>query len=493
MIWPSSASRATSPSGRSSTRDGAEPVERGDDDERARARAPSGRRRARPGGRRREIRPRDDVVDAVLAGGVGVGAVLEQEEDAVGCALGLLVEQQAERDLRAGLDLVEAGEARELRRRPRRRARGRRARCRRPRRRARERAPTPAPSGELDAEPAARRRSRRSSAARRRRRRAATFSGSSASPSRQRVHSATVGQVVVGRGRADDEAEVPGAQRRSRRSRRAARRGLIARTAGGGRDLVDLADEGEDRAGRCRPASRAARRSRSRPRACGCGRRTGAGSRRAPGPGQATQPSASRNRRWRSRGSSASRSWSWRMKSTRWRSDFTGSSMRKPVRLTQAGTAKRASRLLGEQAGGAGRDVLGEAERHRRARVDRAAEGDQRRDALRRGGRRRPGSRTSRPGCSRRGGRRGPSSLRTVSTASRDGEHVVGERALEAALLAARARRSRRPTGRRRCSCRIADGGGGGGDVVDVGVEHHRRDEDHRRAVGASASAPSAK
>ena len=57
------------------------------------------------------------------------------------------------------------------------------------------------------------------------------------------------------------------------------------------------------------------------------------------GPGQATQPSPSRKRRWRSRGSSASRSWSWRTKSTRWRSDLTGSSIRNPVRLIHAGTA----------------------------------------------------------------------------------------------------------------------------------------------------------
>ena len=58
------------------------------------------------------------------------------------------------------------------------------------------------------------------------------------------------------------------------------------------------------------------------------------------GPGQATQPSASRKRRWRSRGSSASRSWSWRTKSSRWRRDLAGSSMRKPVRLIQAGTPR---------------------------------------------------------------------------------------------------------------------------------------------------------
>ena len=59
------------------------------------------------------------------------------------------------------------------------------------------------------------------------------------------------------------------------------------------------------------------------------------------GPGQATQPSPIRKRRWRSRGSSASRSCSWRMKSTCWRSDLTGSSSRKPVRLIHAGTAVR--------------------------------------------------------------------------------------------------------------------------------------------------------
>ncbi len=60
------------------------------------------------------------------------------------------------------------------------------------------------------------------------------------------------------------------------------------------------------------------------------------------GPGQATQPSACRKRRWRSRGSSASRSWSWRTKSTCWRAALTGSSIRKPSRDIQAGTALRA-------------------------------------------------------------------------------------------------------------------------------------------------------
>ena len=59
------------------------------------------------------------------------------------------------------------------------------------------------------------------------------------------------------------------------------------------------------------------------------------------GPDHATQPSCCRNRRWRSRGRRASRSWSWRMKSMRWRTAFTGSRRRNPVRLAHAGRAVR--------------------------------------------------------------------------------------------------------------------------------------------------------
>ena len=118
VMRPSCASRATSPSGRSSTRDGAEPVERGDDDERARPRRHQhadvlalAHADVQQAG--------DDVVDARPCRPVRVRAVLEQEEDAVAVAAGLLVEQQRERDLRAALDLAEAGEAGQRRRRPR--------------------------------------------------------------------------------------------------------------------------------------------------------------------------------------------------------------------------------------------------------------------------------------------------------------------------------------------------------------------------------------
>ncbi len=53
----------------------------------------------------------DDVVDALLARRMGVRAVLEEEEDAVGAAARLLVEQQRQGDLRVALDLAEPGEA----------------------------------------------------------------------------------------------------------------------------------------------------------------------------------------------------------------------------------------------------------------------------------------------------------------------------------------------------------------------------------------------
>ena len=93
------------------------------------------------------------------------------------------------------------------------------------------------------------------------------------------------------------------------------------------------------------------------------------------GPGQATHPSPIKKRRWRSRGSSASRSCSWRMKSTCWRSDLTGSSSRKPVRLIQAGHGG-ASEDAGEHPGRRLGDLLGDPERQRHPGVDRAAEGD---------------------------------------------------------------------------------------------------------------------
>ena len=70
------------------------------------------------------------------------------------------------------------------------------------------------------------------------------------------------------------------------------------------------------------------------------------------------------------------------MNSTRLRADLTGSSSRKPVRLAQAGNAQAAEHAVGEQVGGSGRELLRNPERHPVPGVDRAAERDQRAEAL---------------------------------------------------------------------------------------------------------------
>ena len=58
------------------------------------------------------------------------------------------------------------------------------------------------------------------------------------------------------------------------------------------------------------------------------------------------------------------------MKSIRLRSDLTGSSSRKPVAAGPGRQRPAAEHAVGEQPGGARRDLLGDPERHRQAGVD---------------------------------------------------------------------------------------------------------------------------
>ncbi len=51
----------------------------------------------------------------MLGRGVGVGAVLEEEEDLLGVVVGLLVEELSQRDAGARAHLVEPDQARQLR------------------------------------------------------------------------------------------------------------------------------------------------------------------------------------------------------------------------------------------------------------------------------------------------------------------------------------------------------------------------------------------
>ena len=250
--------------------------------------------------------------------------------------------------------------------------------------------------------------------------------------------------------RADDEAEVAGAQR----------------------DLVDLGARrgAADRAhGRRRARSRRPRRRRSAPGRSMSASVTSRSSITKPpwsirlwamnwrmksasaGPGQATQPSPIRKRRWRSRGSSASRSCSWSTKSSCWRSDFTGSSRRKPVRLIHAG--QRAARRRRARRGTRRRGPAtssGSPSGSAPARVDRAAEGDQAGDALAAPVGRGLVAEHPALASSRRGGRRAPVASRTRSTASLTRERRGRRACARARPPRARARRSRPPTGRRR-------------------------------------------
>ena len=221
-----------------------EPVERRDDREPARAGAhqhPDVLALAHP---ERE-QSADDVVDPALGLGVGVSAVLEEEEVGLRIAPGLLVEQQPERDPGVRAQPPEPGQARELagdllgdHLEP---ADG-------PRSRSAERAGEPAadPGGESEPDPEPGPDSgllgRRSS-----------LPDSPHALGQLALAGSPAGPVGdgrpgdLGRGRADHEPEVAGAQRElvDVGPRRGA--GDRAHPLGGG-DLVDLADDGQDRA-----------------------------------------------------------------------------------------------------------------------------------------------------------------------------------------------------------------------------------------------------
>ena len=248
--WPSSASRAVSPSGRSST-----------DTAPSRLSATTSASAARAGAHQHpdmlslphadRDQAADDVVDPLpdLAG--AVGAVLEQKEDIVGRAARAFLDQQPERDPRARLDLLQPGQARQLAGRLARRARAccvpcaARSRPSSARSRCRRRPPAPGRSRPGCAPPAPAR-------GRIRHRNSVRSSGSSPSPARPR-------RPCRDR-RPGDRFEVepttrpkcPAVQREL--VDLGARRSLADRPyAGGGRDLVDGPDDGQDRESRCRP------------------------------------------------------------------------------------------------------------------------------------------------------------------------------------------------------------------------------------------------
>ncbi len=94
-ISPSSASRLDLAVGAKQDGHGAQAVERGDDRERRRPRLHEDADVLALVDADRD-QAADDRVDPVLGGGVGVGAVLEEEEDLLGVVVGLLVEELAE-------------------------------------------------------------------------------------------------------------------------------------------------------------------------------------------------------------------------------------------------------------------------------------------------------------------------------------------------------------------------------------------------------------
>ena len=136
---------------------------------------------------------------------------------------------------------------------------------------------------------------------------------------------------------------------------------------------------------------------------------------------------------------------------------------------------------VGEHAGGAGRELLGQAERHGQARVDRAAERDQRSEALVAAVRRglvaeHPALRVARqvhvlPSC-----------LADPVDGVGDGEYVVGERALESTLLPLRRAEVDDP-GVGAVLAEDRDRARRRRHVVHLGGEHHRRDKQDRRTV----------
>ena len=196
------------------------------------------------------------------------------------------------------------------------------------------------------------------------------------------------------------------------------------------------------------------------------------------GPGQATQPSPMRKRRWRSRGSSASRSCR--------RQDELDLLAQRLHRVEQpkAGAAhprrdRGAAEDPGEHPGRRARDLLRDPERQRQPGVDRAAEGDHGVDRPPRAGRRRPGSRTSRPGSSRRGGRRARSPRRPGATASQTATTWSASVRSSPPSSCSGAPKST-THGSAPPACRTETALDAGRDVVDVGGEHQRRHQEHR-------------
>ena len=222
--------------------DGAQPVQGGDDGER--------------GGPRLHQDPdvlalvdaeRDqaahDGVDPVLGGGVGVGAVLEEEEDLFGVVVSLLVQELPERDPRARAHLVEPDQARQL-------GEGLRADCARARSRAADAGYERAREVRRDApgerEPVAGARTRAGALQLARLLDVADGVGklrAGVAPVRPAGDRWPGGR---GRRRSDDQAEMARAKREL--VDLGARRGAHDRPNRGGRgDLVHLADDGQDR------------------------------------------------------------------------------------------------------------------------------------------------------------------------------------------------------------------------------------------------------
>ena len=139
----------------------------------------------------------------------------------------------------------------------------------------------------------------------------------------------------------------------------------------------------------------------------------------------------------------------------------------------EPGGQRRAAKDVGDQAGQPRGQLLGEPERHPQPRVDRAAERDQR----------------AQPVVAAVGGRLvaehpalgvaaqvhvAAGGLADAVDGVRDGQHVIGERALQPALLALGGAEVDHP----RIDAVLVqegDGAGGGRDVVDLGGQHHRR------------------
>ena len=111
--WPISASWATSPSGRSST-DTAPSRFRATVRASALGRGPINTPTCSPWRTPISISPRTTLSIRSLISAGAVGAVLEQEEDVVGRPSHALGDEQAERDPGVGLDLLQAGQPRQL-------------------------------------------------------------------------------------------------------------------------------------------------------------------------------------------------------------------------------------------------------------------------------------------------------------------------------------------------------------------------------------------